>query len=287
MFGYVLPFKPELKMKEWQAYRSVYCGLCKELKRNYGFFSRMVLNYDFVLLSLITDNLNKEQANCTAQNCIANPFQKRPVCNYTKGLEFSSHALVLSVFYKLKDNLNDDKLLKRIPSLAFYPIAKAKRNKAALNYKNLDEILANETNHQNEIESRSSLSYDEAADPTSVMLGSIFSMASDVNNKAALYRFGQFLGKIIYYLDAAEDYEKDKKNNAYNVFLLNNLSKEEADKKAKQLCKLCAYEMSLAYSLLPRAHYSDLLDNIIYLGIAQSIENAGKPKEKTKITQKD
>ena len=41
----------------------------------------------------------------------------------------------------------------------------------------------------------------------------------------ALERLGLFVGKIIYYLDAAEDYEKDTRNGAYNVFALQGLSK--------------------------------------------------------------
>ncbi|MFT9057020.1 MAG: DUF5685 family protein, partial [Ethanoligenens sp.] len=28
MFGYVKPFKPELKIREFEAYRAVYCGMC-------------------------------------------------------------------------------------------------------------------------------------------------------------------------------------------------------------------------------------------------------------------
>ena len=31
MFGYVKPYIPELKVKEYEFYRSVYCGLCRSL----------------------------------------------------------------------------------------------------------------------------------------------------------------------------------------------------------------------------------------------------------------
>ena len=55
MFGYVLPCKPELKVREWTRYRAYYCGLCKELGREYGLFSRFLLNYDLVLLALCAD----------------------------------------------------------------------------------------------------------------------------------------------------------------------------------------------------------------------------------------
>ncbi len=280
MFGYVLPYKPELKVREWQAYRSVYCGLCKEIKRNYGLFARFILNYDFVLLALIADNLGKEHIECSMQNCIANPFAKRPVCKHTEGLNLASHTLMLSVFYKLKDNLSDDRFIKKIPTLAFYPLANLKRKKAVLLFEGLDKILNEQTIRQSELENRKTQNFDEAADPTSIMTATIFSLAGDENTKTSLYRLGLFLGKIIYYLDAAEDFEKDEKNKSYNVFLQSNLTKEQAVIEAKRLCKLCAYEMSLAYALLPRAHNSELLDNIIYMGIPYSIQNAGMPKQK-------
>ncbi len=53
MFGYVLPHTAELRVREWHAYRAYYCGLCKELQREYGFLPRMLLNYDLVLPALL------------------------------------------------------------------------------------------------------------------------------------------------------------------------------------------------------------------------------------------
>ena len=35
MFGYLQPFKDELRMKDHQLYKSVYCGLCKSMKKKY------------------------------------------------------------------------------------------------------------------------------------------------------------------------------------------------------------------------------------------------------------
>ena len=47
VFGYIKPVKAELKVKEWEAYQGIYCGLCKQLTERYGLFARMTLNYDF------------------------------------------------------------------------------------------------------------------------------------------------------------------------------------------------------------------------------------------------
>ena len=36
MFGYIIVNKSELKFKEFDLYRSFYCGFCQELKKNYN-----------------------------------------------------------------------------------------------------------------------------------------------------------------------------------------------------------------------------------------------------------
>ena len=36
MFGYIVMNKPEIKMKDFDMYRTFYCGLCRELREKYG-----------------------------------------------------------------------------------------------------------------------------------------------------------------------------------------------------------------------------------------------------------
>ena len=109
MFGYVLPLTAELKVREWHAYRAYYCGLCKELKREYGFLSRFLLNYDLVLPALLADGMAGTQARMCPERCMANPVEKRPMCQSTAGLALAADALVLTVYYKLADDLADER----------------------------------------------------------------------------------------------------------------------------------------------------------------------------------
>jgi hypothetical protein len=60
MFGYVTAYKPELKIKDYEAYKGVYCTLCKEMGKEYGLLSRLLLSYDgafYVLYKLGVDNI--------------------------------------------------------------------------------------------------------------------------------------------------------------------------------------------------------------------------------------
>ena len=52
MFGYVKTDKPEMKVKEYEAYRGLYCSLCKAMGKHFGVFSRLTLSYDITFLVL-------------------------------------------------------------------------------------------------------------------------------------------------------------------------------------------------------------------------------------------
>ena len=53
MFGYVKALTPELRVKEFELYRSVYCGLCHHIKKRSPFMT-FSLSYDFVLPALFS-----------------------------------------------------------------------------------------------------------------------------------------------------------------------------------------------------------------------------------------
>ena len=292
MFGYVLPLTAELKVREWHAYRAYYCGLCKELKREYGFLSRFLLNYDLVLPALLADGMAGTQARMCPERCMANPVEKRSMCQSTAGLaldtflqralaatlddSLAADALVLTVYYKLADDLADERFFKRLPALVLWPFLSRMRKKAAVRRPALDETLREQTAAQQALERRASKSADEAADPTARMTAALFRLAAP--GSRALERMGLFVGKIIYYLDAAEDYEKDIRNGAYNVFALQGLSKAEAVAEAQRLCRMCAGEAALAYNLLEPGPCKAILDNIVFLGLPQSIALAGQKR---------
>lgn len=46
MFGYVRPYKDEMKVREYEQYKGIYCGLCRALGKEYGIFTRLTLSYD-------------------------------------------------------------------------------------------------------------------------------------------------------------------------------------------------------------------------------------------------
>ena len=55
MFGYVKVCKPELRMREYEEYKAVYCTLCRVLGEEYGLAARGLLSYDACFYVLLRD----------------------------------------------------------------------------------------------------------------------------------------------------------------------------------------------------------------------------------------
>ena len=124
---------------------------------------------------------------------------------------------------------------------------------------------------------------DEAAEPTGRMTAAILKRcAVQPEQEHILERMGLFLGKILYWLDAAEDYDKDLEKGRYNVFLRMGLDRAAAIEQAALQCRLAAGEVARCYNLLELQLNRPILDNIIFLGLPAGIRRAGQPTKHEK-----
>ena len=67
MFGYVRPRRDELRMREYDRYHAAYCGVCRSLGREYGFFSRFLVNYDMTFLYLLLASVEAAKPNASCR----------------------------------------------------------------------------------------------------------------------------------------------------------------------------------------------------------------------------
>ena len=79
MYGYVVVNKPELKIKEYDMYRSYYCGLCEELLSDYGINGQISISYDMTFLLVLLTGLYEPDTTYKEARCIAHPVHKHPV----------------------------------------------------------------------------------------------------------------------------------------------------------------------------------------------------------------
>ena len=131
MFGYIKPFRPELKIREEEEYRAIYCGLCRELGKSFGIFAKMTLSYDFAFLAMFIISASKDICPSFEHcSCIAHPFKKHCSCAKNSATEFAAKAAMILTYYKIKDDIADKGLLKKAVALLLLPFASAARKKA-------------------------------------------------------------------------------------------------------------------------------------------------------------
>ena len=124
MFGYVRVFKPHMRICEFDTYKSVYCGLCKELGNSFGFISRLTLSYDFTFLAMLNLSLKSESISMEKQRCVAHPLKKTLCATSTDGLSYPASAAVLTIYHKLKDDRADKGFKKKFIAACMLPFTK-------------------------------------------------------------------------------------------------------------------------------------------------------------------
>ena len=275
MFGYVRIAKPELRVKEYETYKAVYCSLCKALGKHYGFLSRLTLSYDFTFLGLLYMSLQDGCDGFERKRCAFNPLKK---CNYCKNLntlKMPAAAAMIMLYYKLRDNIADEKFIKKIGCYMILPFFASAHKKAAKLYPQIEGIVASFIKEQNFLEKENCLELDRIADPTAKALSQILMLCSeDEMQKRVLERLGYCIGRYIYILDAACDLEADIKNNSYNVLksgLEGDINKYVKDRAVPQLY-FCVNEAGKAFELLDIKKYKTILGNIIYLGLEETFK---------------
>lgn len=272
MFGYIRADKEELKIKEFETYKAVYCSLCRKLGKNYGFLSRLTLSYDFTFLALLQLSLNDENVCIERKRCAFNPLKKCNYCKNDEALDMPSAAAMILLYYKLKDNIADERGLKKLGYILIKPIFKGAYKKAKKNFPYIDELVGEYISAQEKIEKESCRELDRAADPSALMLSRLLSLCSqESSQKRVLERIGYCLGRYIYILDAACDINEDKKKNSYNV-LLYSKDDDYIEKRVKSQLYFCINEACKAFELLELKRFKTLLANILYLGLEETFK---------------
>lgn len=272
MFGYVKPYNPELRVRELEEYKAVYCGLCKQLGRSFGVFARFTLSYDFAFLAMLKTALDREICPETERcACIAHPFCKRIRVRENAAMQMAARAAMISVYYKLLDDREDEGFFRRIGAALLLPFAKRARRRALAfaDGAAADEAAAKMSAAQAQLETEKCQIPDAAAEPTANFLAAVLkNCAAAAEQAAVLERFGYLLGRYIYLCDALDDLEDDRRRGRYNPFLY---AGGEAAIAAKNALFLTTAELSDDFDLLELHRYERILENIIRIGLRAEV----------------
>lgn len=279
MFGYVLPVREKLTEQQWQDYRAAYCGLCHTLKKRYGFLARFLLNYDFTFLALL---LRRErEAPCVScRRCISSPLQGRNASEADPSLEAAADISVLLVYWKLKDQLADERGLRRLPALSllalFHRVFRRGRNRNPALHQEIGRRLSD----LQQLERERCSSIDRMAEQFALIMTAMVPQNWDESSRRVMEQLLYHLGRWIYLIDAWDDLDEDLKRNRYNPvasrYQLTASSPSEVREEARQnLERTVCHSENLAISafhLEDFGYHSAVVENILCAGL-QSVRH--------------
>lgn len=279
VFGYVRAFKPQMRICEYDTYKSVYCGLCKQMGKEFGFISRFTLSYDFTFLAIMNMSLGDYCITHKSERCIAHPLKKSMCLKSHDALEYPSYAAIILIYHKLRDDYADRGIKGRVAAFFTLPFLKKGYKKASAKYPELAIAIEMQMKDQKILEQSQEISIDKACHPSAVMMEETAKLMSDnPDEKRVLGRFGYFLGRYVYLCDALDDLYDDYEKKNYNPVLLkfgfkkdkNGLSDEQYEQAAKYVnesINLTLAEIANSYVLLDQKRFQEINNNIIYIGL--------------------
>ena len=279
MFGLIRPYMNDLTEEEKARYKAVYCGLCRALNEKYGLAGRMGLNYDMTFLIILLDSLYEPQEHTKDAVCPPHPVKKH---RETKS-EFTDYAADMTValtYYKALDDWIDEgsktgKVYSGLLKRSYQQVKERWPRQCEAIEKSLDAL--------HEVEKDEAAQPERAADLSGRMLADIFAVKEDFFQRQ-MAGLGYFLGKFIYMMDAAIDYEDDRKKGCYNPLNGMNVTPEEA----LEILRQPMGQAAEAFEALPLIQDANLMRNILYSGVWQTYNyEMSKKQNDTKGGEQD
>lgn len=223
MFGFLPgPCRGCSPRDEHSAWRSHFCGLCNTLRARYGLWSRWLINRDSTFLALTGSALAMRELEPTSATC-CNPLgKKRALVQHHPQMKYAAAVTICGLAVKLRDDAGDEQGLRRHASRAGGWLLRRAVSKARVDLEAAGfpvERVAGTIGGQGAAE-RSGTGLTDAVQPVARTYGAIFGhmagLAGTPAGTAALTDAGAALGRMIYTVDAWEDYEADVRRRRFN-----------------------------------------------------------------------
>jgi len=290
MFGYIRPLQGELKVRDLERFKACYCGLCHTLGKKYGLASRFILSYELVFLAMLMWR-EDEQADIRRKRCIASPFLRKRYCTRNDTLAICAGYNVILTWWKIKDTISDERFLKTIPYRMLAVILSGAYRKASREFPDFDSCVRKEIAALESYERQEEKSLDGAADKFAQILSAAAPESMPDKKRRPLLLLLYHLGRWIYIIDACDDYQRDAGIGRFNPVAalyppeLGKLPEDSAQRLKTTLTHsnnlLCS-----AFELLPGNAWSQIVSNVIYLGMpdtcSQVFEGTWPPRRTLK-----
>lgn len=260
MFGYVTASWKELDIEQQRRYNAVYCGICRQIRKQSGQAARLGLRYDMAFLAMLLMSLYEPEEDSGNRACALHPIKPKAWLDNIY-IRYAADMNVALAYYNCLDDWQDDgSQSARLMAKAFEPhlsrIETAYPRQCTAIRENLEAL--------SELEKENCPNADEAAATFGRLMAELLTYEED--HWASILRpMGDALGRFIYLLDAMVDYDKDKKKGKYNPFIAMGVEKDT--KKWEEYLVLTMSRCTDYFERLPLVQDKDILDNILYSGV--------------------
>lgn len=288
MYGYVKAHAPELKVREQEYYRGVYCGLCRTMGKCTGQCSRLTLSYDFTFLALLRLALTGQDVTLAPHRCALHPMKKKAMAEPNDALTYCAYTSAILAYHKIRDDRNDEKGARRLKANLAAPYVKSLRRRALkAGYSDLDRRVSDAMKTLSDLEAAHLPSVDRPAELFGGVMAELVSHGLEGTAARVGRTLGHHVGRWIYLIDAIDDYEEDKEKGRYNPFDCLWQGGEMTDTRRIDLTNALRVELVAVESAL------DLVDpgqtdgqnlwgtlrNILYLGMPAAAHRVLYPDE--------
>lgn len=270
MFGYVTASVKELTPQQKQRYNAVYCGICRRIRVQSSQIARLGLSYDMAFLALLLMSLYEPEEEQGDRACVLHPLKPKPWID-NRYIRYAADMNVALAYYNFLDDWQDDgKVSAKLLAEAFgkqYPAIEQR-------YPRQCGAIREGISRLNALEKAGCSNPDEPAGIFGQLMAELLVVEEDLW-APALRQMGQSLGRFIYLLDAAVDFDKDRRKGKYNPYLAMGMEKDWA--RWEDYLVLTMGRCTASFEMLPLVQDKALLDNILYSGVW--VNYRGKRKE--------
>ena len=261
MFGYVNISRKELPEARQKRFSSVYCGVCRRIREQSGQLARLGLRYDIAFLSLLLMSLYEPEEETGRNACHLHPVTGRPWVDNAY-IRYGADMNVALAYYNSLDDWHDD---NRPSARVLAGIFGKHMPRIEAAYPRQCAAIAHSIAELSRLEQEHCPNPDETANCFGRLMAELFAVEEDFWSPT-LRELGFHLGRFIYLLDAAVDFEKDKKRSKFNPYLA--MGMEHADwARWEDYLVLTMAKCTESYERLPLVQDKDILDNVLYSGV--------------------
>lgn len=269
MFGYVIANWKELDKQQQARYSSVYCGICRRIQSQCGELPRLVLQYDMTFLALVLSSLYEPEEASGQKFCPFHPLGRRDWVD-NPYVRYAADMNVALAYYKSLDDWQDD---NRHSARLMAGVLEKHHARIQSDYPRQCQTIARCIQELSRMEQAGCANPDSPANCFGQLMGELFVYREDLW-APYLREMGMALGRFIYLLDAAVDYDRDKKKGKYNPYLAMGMEKDWP--RWEEYLVLAMAKCTHSYETLPLVQDKALLDNILYSGVWVSYRMKGK-----------